>query len=436
MSILSRSFVTFVVCALGALLAPRAAFALQPLDEFITAASNQGFDARESRATSAQREAESDAAFGRLLPAFSARGTYTHNQYESAATIPLVGGGSARVVLTPQNQLDGVLQLDVPIVGLSDYHRYRASQASARSARAQTEMTRLEVGRSVAQAYFSLLGAAGLQRAAAQSLKAAEDNLRTVEIRLGAGLGTELDRARAAGNVERARRDQADAELAIALGSRRLETLSGLTATAAGGLAPDTLAPEAPLDQYLALAGKTPSERAAREAAAAAEQSKKSAQTAFVPTLAAMGQERFTNATGFAGESPSYLIQLTAAIRLDYATFANDDAQSAALDAQRVRTDRQRRAVADAIFEAYRRVEAGIAKSRSARAEVVTANRAADLARERYLAGAATQLDVTQAQRDLFLAEASRVQADADLAFARASLRIAAGLPVAAKRTQ
>jgi outer membrane protein TolC len=55
------------------------------------------------------------------------------------------------------------------------------------------------------------------------------------------------------------------------------------------------------------------------------------------------------------------------------------------------------------------------------------ASRAADLAVERYGAGAATQLDVTTAQRDAFLADAARIQADAELAAARIVLRLAAG---------
>ncbi len=37
---------------------------------------------------------------------------------------------------------------------------------------------------------------------------------------------------------------------------------------------------------------------------------------------------------------------------------------------------------------------------------------------------------MTQAQRDALLADVSRIQADAELAFARASLRVAADLPL------
>jgi len=55
--------------------------------------------------------------------------------------------------------------------------------------------------------------------------------------------------------------------------------------------------------------------------------------------------------------------------------------------------------------------------------------RAEELAMARYQAGALTQLDVTQAQRDAFQAQASRIQADADLLYSRVLLRLTAGKP-------
>ena len=86
------------------------------------------------------------------------------------------------------------------------------------------------------------------------------------------------------------------------------------------------------------------------------------------------------------------------------------------------------------MFEAFKRVEASIAKSRAARDQERSAKRAAELASDRYGAGVATQLDVTEAQRDAFSAAAARIQADSDLAFYRAALRIAAGVPVSDRR--
>ena len=69
-------------------------------------------------------------------------------------------------------------------------------------------------------------------------------------------------------------------------------------------------------------------------------------------------------------------------------------------------------------------MHASIEKSRSARAQVDAALTAADLARDRFGGGLATQLDVLQAEQELFRAQVARIQADADLAYARAALRL------------
>jgi outer membrane protein TolC len=52
---------------------------------------------------------------------------------------------------------------------------------------------------------------------------------------------------------------------------------------------------------------------------------------------------------------------------------------------------------------------------------------AAAQARSRYAVGNIAQLDLLQAQRDAFIADVNRIQADADLANARAQLRLASG---------
>ena len=98
--------------------------------------------------------------------------------------------------------------------------------------------------------------------------------------------------------------------------------------------------------------------------------------------------------------------------------------QNAALDAAAARETKARRAAEDQIKQAYDQVVTGIEKARAARAQVAATTLAVSLSRDRYQSGTATQLDVTQAQRDAFLAEVARISADADLAYARASLRL------------
>jgi outer membrane protein len=408
-----------------------AAQATQPLESFLERSKSAAFDAREATATVRQRSAEADASLGKLTPVFSARGVYTRNQYEAAVTLP---GSTERLVITPYNQLDAFLQLDVPIIDLASYHRYKASRALSDSTVQQKDATTIDVSRSVARSYYQFLGAASLVASARESIKAAEANLKNVDDRRAAGAATDLDHERAAASLSRAEQDLADAELSAALAGRSLETLSGLSPEPAQPFPEDDLHPEGSLNGWLSLAGSTPAQRAQQKLAESADQNRKAASRALLPTLAASAQERFTNATGFTGRTSAYTLQLVLSWRLDYGTYASAEAQSAALEVQRVRVERSKRASEDAAFEAFRRVETGVAKSRAARSQSTAANRAASLSEDRYKAGVATQLDVTQAQRDAFLASAAKIQADADLAFARASLRLAAGIPVSDKR--
>jgi outer membrane protein TolC len=405
--------------------------ATQPLEAFLERAKTHSFDAREATATERQRAAEADAAVGKLTPSFSARGVYTRNQYESAVQLP---GTASKLVITPLNQLDAFLQLDVPIIDLASYHRYKAASALAASATEQKSATTIDVARSVAKSYYQFLGADALVQSARESIKAAQANLKNVDDRRAAGAATDLDHERAAASVARAEQDLADAELSAGLAGRALETLSGLKPAPAEASAEDDLHGEGQLNGWLTLAAATPSQRVAQRLGEAAEQNRKAANRALFPTLAGSAQERLTNATGFSGRTSAYTLQLVLSWRLDYGTIASNDAQVAALDVQRVKIERTRRASEDNAFEAFRRVEAGLVKSRAARAQSSAAARAAELSADRYSAGVATQLDVTQAQRDAFLAAAAKIQADADLAFARASLRLASGIPISDKR--
>lgn len=421
----ARSFKHALLVALAVAGVTKTSAATQPLETFLEKARSYSIGTRESAATRVQREAEADVALGRLVPSFSARGVYTHNQYEAAAQLPMM---EERLVITPQNQLDAFLQLDVPLIDLANYYRYKSSSAVARAAAEQEAASAIDVDRAVTRAYYLHAGAAAIARSARESVTAAEANLLYVEARKSAGAATDLDQQRAIANVERARQDVADADLAMALAARTLETLSGLSPTPAEAPPPDDLHPEPALATWLARVGQTPQERATRALSDAVSYGEKASRAALLPTLSGTAQERFTNATGFSGRSAAYTLSLTLAWRLDYSALANTRAQAAAVGVQDVRNEGVRRAVADAIFEAYRRVEAGIAKSRAARAQSTAAARAAALAQDRYGAGMATQLDVTQAQRDDFLADAARIQADADLAYARAALRLAVGL--------
>ncbi|HWP08831.1 MAG TPA: TolC family protein, partial [Polyangiaceae bacterium] len=378
------------------------------------------------RATVEQREWETESAFGRLLPAASARGVYTRNQYESAiGPNPLF---PTRVTLTPQDQFDLFLQVDVPLVDLANFQRLGQAKHVANASSAQLELSQNDVQRGVARAYYAYVGGAALVKAAERSQRIAEDNLAFVITRHENGVATELDRERARAAVEASKQNLADTELLSIQAARNLETISGITPTDVVEFPVDDLHPEQPLATWLGYRD-TPADRVQAELSKAATKGKKAAAYALLPTLSANGQERISNAAAFNGQSSYYTVQGMLSWRFDYSAYSTAQAQASALDAQQVRAERTRRNVEDDIFNAWERVRTGIVKSASARVQADAAVRAETLSLARYQAGAITQLDVTQAQRDAFQSQASRIQADADLQYARVLLRLTAGKP-------
>lgn len=405
---------------------PGIAGATQPLETFLAGATGKNYDAREQGAVKTQRGWEQDAALGKLLPSFTARGTYTRNQYEVGIPAGTFGPGSPAASIQKKDALNAVLQLDVPIVDLANYHRYKQAKHIAEAQNEQLTLTGNDVARAVAKAYYNFLGSSALVESAGRTLKIANENFEFVNTRRGAGVATDLDLERARANVEQTKQNVADAELSRSLSARSLETLTGVTPEPAAEFPQDDLHPEGDINAWLETKD-TPTDRVNAKLQEAAVSGRRAAAYSLAPTLSANAQEQFTNQAGFVGRTNYYLLQAVLSWRLDYNVYATAQAQAAANNVTAIRNERSRRALQDTVYEAYRRVEASIAKSKSARAQATAAKKAADLAGERYQAGASTQLDVTQAQKDSFQAEANRIQADADLTFSRISLRVAAG---------
>ena len=157
------------------------------------------------------------------------------------------------------------------------------------------------------------------------------------------------------------------------------------------------------------------------------EQQVEAQRLAFVPTVAGSFTERGTSSPGFTGHELTWQAFLGLNWQLDFSNLSNIHSQDAFASAARARELRARLQARDAIHRQWETVSASIARDRSARAGREAAAHAAEQAKNRYQAGAVTQLELLQAQRDLFSADVARIQADADLINARAQLRLAAG---------
>ena len=417
---------------------PTRAFAQQPLEEFLAGARNTNSDLQVAAATIEQQEGESLAALGRALPSLTARGVYTRNEYEvrldpssflgSAAP---VGVPSQFFIIQPLNQLDATVQFDAPIIDLAAWQRVTAQHAAERAAHRRADVTMTDVQMQVARNYYQLVGARSLRQSAARTLEAAQTNLGLTRTRQAGGVATDLDVNRAQAEVERAHLSISDAELTTALAGRALRTLTGVAPTDIARSESDDLHAEPPLIEWEQSATEIPSVALAAEQRRASEATSTAARLALLPTLSAGAQGRLTNATGFVGHQAIYLLTATLNWRLDVTSFGTVRSEKAAVRVARVREDIARQAALDQIHESWSRISNGIAKSRAARAEALASTAAVERARERYREGAGTHFELVQAERDAYSAEVSRIQADADLSYARVALRLNASRPLA-----
>lgn len=406
-------------------LAASSASALQPLESFLASARAKNFDRREAVQVLEQRDKDSDGAWRKLLPVVGARGAYTYNQFEAKAAIPQADGTRTEAIITPQNQLDGFITVDVPIVDLSSWSKIGLQSALRDAAQARLEATSLDVEKQVARAFYQVHAQRAVLAAAERTLDASVSSLGTIEQRKNAGLATELDLARARAEVERNKQSSSNATYNVAVTERLLSTLSGLAPELGGNLADDDLHGEAPLASFEGK--KTPGVIAAEREAKAQDHAVSQSRNLLLPSLSANAQERFTNATGFANKNAIFTATLNLTWRLDLAVLSQADSARATLAVNEVKTSRAERAQADDLANGWAYVTAEIAACRAARAEAEANRLAATLAKEKYGAGTALQLDVLQADRQAFQSEVATIQADADLKYARAALRLAAG---------
>lgn len=396
------------------------AFALQPLDAFVAGARTHNPDNVEQAALTRQRDAEADVATGRLLPSLTLTGQYTRNQYEAVANF-----GGQQLTIQAQDGLDAFVVLAVPVVDIAAWQRRAAARALLDAQVAATENVDLVVERSVARSYYQLVASESLLSSSKKSLDLSQKNFEFVKARRDLGVATELDFQRSTADVARAKQDVATAEQAVANARRDIETISGVTPEPLGTFPEDDLHDEQPITFWLT--GKTDDLVAVRLATiqtAAQAKARDAAVSAWFPTISGQFQERFTNAGGFTGRNAYFTITAVLTWRFDFTIAPTVRAQNAALDAATAREEKARRAAEDQIHLAYNQVTAGIEKARAARAQVAATTLAVGLASDRYANGTATQLDVTQAQRDAFTAEVARIAADADLAYARVLLRL------------
>lgn len=398
----------------------------QTLRDYLDRGSERALEVREARQRGAEAAAQRTAAARTLFPSLRARGTFRRNQREESAVIPLGPEGELEeVVFTPRDEISAEAALRVPIVDVGAWQDRRAAGARADAARLRTRTAENDVARRIAEAYYQYVGASALVSSSEGALEAARAHAEVVDEELEAGLVTELDARRAEAQIARSEQTLAEAEEAKTAAARGLRVLTGVRPARDPPELEADLSAEAPLESWLEGVSGLSRVRAARAEARAGAAAARAAELFFVPDVSAFAEERYTNAAPFT-EAVGWSVGVTAEWRFDSASFALADAERARARAASLRSDRVLRDARAEVEAAWARVRALRERAEAASAEAIATSRAAEIAREDYPARA-SQLDVVMAERDALAAEVERIRAAADLAYARAALRIAAG---------
>lgn len=396
------------------------AYAQQPLVAFLDSARTRNFDVRDAEAQREQLAGVAAQTRARLLPSFTATGSYTRNEHETS----FAGG----VTITPHDQLEARFTLAVPVLDTQTWLSLTASDAQAAAAEVRVEGAELEAAVAVTQLWYQLVAARAFADSAARVLDAAEHAKSAAEARVRAGAAPALELARAEAEVARAEQSVAEAAYQTEIVGRNLALASGLHPSAERVELSVEAGQELAWAQIAARVLDLPSVRAAERDLVASQRARTGAWLSYLPVVVASATQRITNAAGF-GEPRAWTAGATATWNLDFVRAASIRTQGAAADLAESRYQRTRQVAENLLFEGWQRVRSLVARANAARRAEEASDRAARDAALRFENGAGTQLDQIQAERDRFSAEVTRISAVADLGAARAilGLRMADG---------
>lgn len=422
----SRAVAESVIVALLLVATPARA---GELDDLLAAARTENLDLREQAALIDEAEAEARATRGALWPALDVGASYTRNPYEVTLDLGSLGGMDD-TTLVAENQVLATATLSIPLFDLGVWRRLDAAHAETEARKIVAEARTTDIERQVVVEWYRFVAGTALVAAAELGERTASDTLAVVEGRKAAGFASDVDVARARADVARAGHRRADAALIVTSARRELRNLTGREPAAAAPDLPDDVAAEAPLEAWLEDVEELPEVRAADAALRAGRYATNAQRAAWLPTIRAFARGTVTNAPGLLGEEQTFAAGVVASWRLDMVTIRTVSVARTRVHTGAVRAARATQQARERIIDAWEQVEVRRAAAASAAAEAEAAREGLAAAQTRIAAGLATPLDLTTAQRDAFSAEVSLVQARAELAAARALLRLAAGQPL------
>jgi outer membrane protein TolC len=407
---------------------------LLTLQEALREAESKNLDLRQVRARLDQARQPVSRAWSGQLPQVRATGTAQHN--DAGAAIPAGVFGPERIVIQSQNQLVGQVEATQALFAPSLWYGISAARSGTDAAEQSSESARRDILFGVTETYYGAVAFRKAISVAVRQLAIAREHERDARVRYEAGavpkvalLRAEIDRARREQDVIRGNNAYESAKVALSTLLDRADTRFEVDVPPA---------PEVPANgdalEKEALRAR-PEVRAAEANVAAQQATRKSAVARYVPTVGAFGQYRISNAGGFTGSEDTWAIGLSAAWDIFDGGLREADIRDASariVEAEAALRGAENR-VRDEIRRARLDLDSAVANRRKALEEAELARENQRLVEVNFKEGAATYLEVSDANGALVEAELSIIRESLAASLAAVRLLRASGQFAAAR---
>jgi len=363
---------------------------------------------------------------GRLMPNINASANVGRNDFES------------NLWARKYESRGYSLSLKQPLIDIGLFAGFSESKAQGRRARAIFLAAKHNLILRTIQQYFDVLLAYDGVTQAEAATKAIRQQLRVAQDRLDAGLGTATDVYDARARFEIARTETLEVQSQL---NDTIEALYGITGQRQNllkrlipdipAIKPDPSDEQEWVDQALEQNFEL---IAAEEEVIVAKKQLLSAQSRHFPILNLVGAHRksdsVNSSTGLDERlrDTSIGVEMTVPIFQGGALFAGDEEARQRYNAALQNAEKIRRATERKARSAYEGTVSGIERNRALRHAVVASESALDSKQAAYEAGIETNLDVLNAQRDLYRTKRDYARARYNYLLSMVSLKLAAGI--------
>ena len=414
-----------------------AAARIVTLDEAVQSARERQPQLRQARAATAAAQARAGEAFASLLPQLNATASYlrtTANEIQQPGS-PSVGGRSSGSFQTYNSFSDTVSASQLLFDFGAQPNRWRAARALADAQAANERATALAVDFNVRSAYFDAWANRALVQVARENLDNQIRHLQQTEGFVQAGTRAEIDLVQARTDTANARVQLITAENAYQASKLTLNAAMGVLGPTDYDIAdakiPPVLGEDASLQALLEEANRARPEVATLEDQVRADQlTVRSIEAQYGPSLSAvLGFRQGGTAIDRMGWNASAGLSLTWNLFQGGLTRAQVNEAQANVMATVAQLDLLRQQIWSDVDGARLAVRAGIESQSATREALLNARERLRLAEERYQVGVGSAIELGDAQVAVTQAAAQAVQADQQLAKARAQLLRALGRP-------